>query len=255
MDIKINGLLTADRLREVLALVEAGPGITCYFHGRLQLRAAAASPAGAPRIDSLLIQDRAEEFQPEGDLEIEEDHWDGPLPTYIGGVVDNSPEELERRRLLEEGRQKRELRLTEASALKQRLDREHMMNKELFGRLRLRYGQPFIGAINAEIAAVWREVKPVFSHNCKDGKAGQLRPMPQLELRGDTVSFHGFNLAGTTTRIATPVSMPDNMEGARPHWKYKEWGEYAVPRIRAVINEYAEKAQLVKVGVKAESSS
>lgn len=254
MDIKVKGLLTAARLKEVLALIEAGTGITCYFDGRLQLRPTAAPLADAPRVDNPVFQGGEEEVQPEGG-EIEEDHWDGPLPTYIGGVVDNSPEELERRRLLEEGRQKRELRLTEASALKQRLDREHLMNKELFGRLRLRYGQPFIAAINAEIAAVWSEVKPVFSHNCKDGKAGQPRPMPQLELRGDTVSFHGFNIAGTTTRIATPVSMPDSMEGARPHWKYKEWGEYAVPRIGAVINEYAEKAQLVKVGVKAASSS
>ena len=39
MDIKVKGLLTAERLREVLALVEASAGIDCYFEGRLRLQA------------------------------------------------------------------------------------------------------------------------------------------------------------------------------------------------------------------------
>lgn len=253
MDIKVKGLLTADRLREVLALVESGVGITCHFDGRLQLRAKAMAPARAPGAANMVISGGDEDVDPEWDVEVEEDSWDGPLPAYIGGVVDNSPEELERRRLLTETRQDQELRMADAAALRQRLSREHTMNKELFGRLRLRYGQALIDSINAEIAAVWCEVKPVFAHNCKDGKAGQSRLMPQLELRGDTVSFYGFNVAGTTTKIATPISIPDGMEGARPLWKYKEWAECAVPRIKAIIDQYAEKAQLVKVGVKAES--
>ena len=253
MDIKVKGLLTADRLREVLALVESGAGITCHFDGRLQLRATGVAPARAPGVSNMVIPAREEDVEPEWDIGVEEDSWDGPLPAYIGGVEDNSPEELERRRLLKEEWQKQELRRADAAALEQRLSREHTMDKELFGRLRLRHGQPFIDSINAEIAAVWREVRPVYAHNCKDGKAGQPRLMPQLELRGDTVSFHGFNVAGTTIKIATPISIPDKMEGARALWKYREWVECAVPRIKAVIGEYAEKAQLVKVGAKAES--
>ena len=252
MDIKVKGLLTADGLREVLALIDSGTGITCHFDGRLKLRATEVAPPRATGGDSV-FHNGADCAQPEWDVDVEEDGWDGPLPAYFGGVEDNSPEELERRRLLKEERQKQALRRADAAALEQRLSREHTMDKELFGRLRLRYGQQFIDSINAEIAAVWREVRPVYAHNCKDGKAGQPRLMPQLELRGDTVSFHGFNVAGTTIKIATPISIPDKMEGARALWKYKEWAECAVPRIKAVIGEYAEKAQLVKVGVKAES--
>jgi len=247
MDIQVKGLLTADRLREVLALVEAAAGINCYFDGRLRIQSAAEAAADTTHKGVLVLSD-AEDAGVNLDLENEEDRWDGPLPAYMGGVVDNSPEAIERQRLYELKMQSRALRDAEAAELKQRLSLEHNMSKELFGRLRMRYGQAFIDSINAEIAAVWAEVKPVFSVNCKDGKAGQPRLMPQLEVRGDSVSFHGFNLTGTTTRIATPVSMADKMLGARPIWKYKEWVEYAVPRIRAVIDEYAEKAQLVKVG-------
>lgn len=257
MEIRVKGLLTATRLRELLALIEASTSVTCHFDGRLQLRAAQASPTSAMYPDHSVNHRGAEEAQPEEDLELEEeeDQWDGPLPTYISGVVDNSPEELERRRLLKEQRQSLSQRQAEAYALKKRLFNEHTMDKELFGRLRLRYGQPFIAAINAEIAATWREVNPIFSHNCKDGRANQPRPMPQLELRSDSVYFHGFNVTGSTKKIATPVSVREGREGAGPHWKYKEWVEHAVPRIRAVINEYAEKAQLVKVGIKADSST
>lgn len=254
MDIKVKGLLTADRLREVLALIDSGRGITFYFDGRLQLRATGVVPSGASGVDNTVIPGGAEDVELDWEEEVEEDGWDGPLPAYIGGVVDNSPEELGRRRLLTETWQNHERRMADAAALRQRLSREHTMNKELFGRLRLRYGQALIDSINEEIAAVWREVKPVFGHNCKDGKAGQSRLMPQLELRGDTVSFYGFNVAGTTKKIATPISIPDGMEGARPLWKYKEWAECAVPRIKAIIDQYAEKAQLVKVGAQAEST-
>ena len=251
MEIKIEGLVTANRLRELLALLEATSGISCYFDGSLRLQAQTAQ-VGALQPDHV----RATKGCPDKSLtdderEPEDDDWDGPYPTYIAGVVDNSPEVLERRRQYELEKKQRE----EAAALEKRLIDEHRMDKEVFGRLKLRYGPALIDAVNAEIAAVWSEVKPVYAHNCKDGKAGQPRLMPQLELRGDTVSFHGFNLAGTTLRVATPLSIPDSIEGARPVWKFKEWAEFVVPRIKAVIDSYAEKANLVKVGCKTESSA
>ncbi|WP_296942276.1 hypothetical protein [uncultured Massilia sp.] len=248
MDIKVKGLLTAERLREVLALVEAGAGINCYFEGRLRLQAT-GKVVGCSTDTSDTDLDDVEDVGPTTDHEDEEDRWEGPLPAYMSGIEDNSPEAVERRRLHTERQQSEAIRTVQAREMRERLSREHKMSRELFGRLRLQYGQMFIDSINAGIAAVWDEVKPVFSANSKDGKAGQPRLMPQLEMRGNTVYFHGFNLNGTTKSITTPVSTTDTLLGARPIWKYKEWVEYAVPRIIAIIDEYAEKAHLVRVGL------
>ncbi|MEF9926822.1 MAG: hypothetical protein RR775_17710 [Massilia sp.] len=245
MDIKVKGLLTPERLREVLALVEAGAGINCYFDGRLRLQASVEIVRGCTYADETSSSD-AEDLGPTTDQEDDEDRWDGPLPAYISGIVDNSPEALERQRLRQERERREAIRTAQSRELQQRLSREYRMSRELFGRLRLQYGQMFIDSINAEIAAVWREVKPMFLVNCKDGKTGQPRLMPQLEMRGNTVYFHGFNLSGSTMKITTPVATMDRTLGSRPIWKYKEWVEYAVPRITAVIDEYAEKAHLMK---------
>lgn len=241
MELAIKGFVTADRLKEVLALLEAGTGVSCYFDGKLRLITKAGEALGAGDMVASTGLDEHESLD-------EEDRWDGPLPAYLGGVVDNSPEEIERRRLLKAERERDARRRVEQATTKERVTRDHRTDKEMFGRLLARYGQPLIDAINAEIAAVWDEVKPVFGHACKDGKAGQSRLMPQLELRGEVVSFHGFNASGSTKRVSTPVSMPDGMLGATPVWKYKEWVEHSVPRIRAVIEQYAEKAHLVRVG-------
>lgn len=254
MDIKVKGIITAGRLREFLALIEAGGDITWHFDGRLQLRAAASPQTGVPRIDIPANHDGFGDAEPEYDVEIEDEDWDGPVPAYIGGVVDNSPQEIEQRRLFREESENQKRRRAEANESERRRSQEHTMDKEVFGRLRLRYGQRLIDAINAEIAAVWREVNPVFSQNCKDGKAGQPRLMPQLEMRDETVWVHGFNSTGTMKRIATPVSISDSSLGSKPLWKYKEWVEHAVPRIKAVIDRYAEEACLVKVGVKGGTS-
>lgn len=250
MDIKLKGVLTADRLKELLALIESGAGIAWYFDGRLQLRATVLQQAVAPRIDVSVSNRDDAHAQPELDVEIAGEEWDGPVPAYVGGVVDNSPEELERRRLLELNRRELDQRRAEADKLKKLQSDEHTMDKEVFGRLRISFGQPFIDAINTEIAAVWRDVTPAFSINCKDGKAGQPRLMPQLELRDETVWVRGFNPTGTMIKIATPVSISDSALGSRPLWKYKEWVEHAVPRIKAVIEDYALKANLVRVGIR-----
>lgn len=254
MDINVSGVLTVGRLREVLALIEAGSGVTCFFEGRLRLFVTNPLVTGKPRADIPTVSSGAEADQSNWDVEDEDedenDNWNGPLPAYMGGVEDNSPEAIERRRLFEEKMQNQKRQRAEEEAMRKRLSREHTTDKELFGRLRVRFGQPFIDAINAEIAEVWREVQPVYSKNTKDGKdgkAGQPRLMPQLELRGETVSFHGFNLTGTTMRVSTPVSISDKSLGSRPLWMYKEWAECAVPRIKAVVDAYAEKAQLVRV--------
>lgn len=247
VELAVKGLVTADRLKEVLALLEAGTGVSCYFEGKLYLvpTAGEASHNGAQVVSANLDEDESPE----------EDMWGGPLPAYLGGVIDNSPEALERRRALEIDQQRRAQQRAEDKALRERLTRAHHTDMEIFGRLRLRYGQPFIDSINTEIAAVWSEIKPFFSQGCKGGKAGQPRPMPQLELRGEVVSFYGYNSTGATKRVHTPLSMSDGMLGAAPVWKYKEWVEYVVPRIRAVIDDYAEKAHLVRVAHNPDSAS
>ena len=104
-----------------------------------------------------------EDVGPTKDHEDEEDWWEGPLPAYMSGIVDNSPEAVERQRLHTERQKSEAIRTVQARELRERLFREHNMSRELFGRLRLQYGQMFIDSINAGIAAVWDEVKPVFS--------------------------------------------------------------------------------------------
>ena len=250
MRIRLKGELTEDRLKEALALIGAqGPGVKCYFDGVLDVYPAASRDLERADANAVVGSVVLADEDDEADF-AEEDEWHGPAPSYVSGVIDNSPKELERQRLVklrdEEDKRKR----LEAAALKKRLAREHMTDKEIFCRLiDLRCGNDLIRAINEEIAAVWAEVKPAFSQNVKGGKAGTPRPMPQLELRGTTVTFHGFNPNGISKKILTPLSERDGQLGARPIWAYKEWADVATPRVRAVIDKFAASAHLERVNV------
>lgn len=136
MDIKVKGLLTAERLREILALVEAGAGINCYFEGRLRLQAT-GKVVGGGKCSSEDALGNVEDVGQITNHEDEEDRWDGPLPAYISGIVDNSPEAVESRRLHTERQQSEIIRTVQARKLRERLSREHKMSRELFGLLRL----------------------------------------------------------------------------------------------------------------------
>jgi hypothetical protein len=248
MRIKLKGELTEDRLKEALALIGAqGPGVKCYFDGVLDVHPAASQDLERADADAVAGSVVLADEDDEADF-AEEDEWYGPTPSYVSGVIDNSPEELERRRLAKVADEKYRRKREEEDALEKRLMREHITNKEIFGRLVERYGHDLIDAINTEISAVWGEVKPVFLHNMKGGVAGAPRPMPQLELRGTTVSFYGYNSAGNTMRIVSPLTV-GGRRSVRPIWLYAEWVGIAVPRISAVIDRFAESANLVRVDV------
>lgn len=247
MRIKVRGELTEGRLKEAVALLGAkGHSLTCFFDGYLTVQ-----PAEITQTSHATEKGADGDVMEEVDQGLEigsDDDWNGPLPAYISGIFDHSPEAVEIRRLQRRNTERIEQAHLEAAALKKRLIREHMANKEIFGRLVLRFGGEFINAINLAISAVWGEVKPVFRHDGKGGKEGEPRPMPQVELRGTTVSLCGYNTTGATKRILTPLSETDSMAGAGPIWKYREWTECAVPRIREVIESFARQAGLERVG-------
>lgn len=253
MRIRVTGELTEDRLKEALALIRAkGPGVTCYFEGYLLIKAGkAAEPSSKNRAlntsDIALDDDAHDDKEDDASESLEE--WDGPVPAYVCGVVDNSPEAIERRRNYDLERAESERKNAEWRAEHDQALSQHISDVEIFQRLVLRYGDELISAINAEIAAVWAEVKPVFVHRMKDYELGASRPMPRLQLLGKSVSFFAFNTAGTTKKILTPLSMKDGSLGACPIWKYPEWKDCAVPRIRAVIEQFAQAAGLVRVNV------
>jgi hypothetical protein len=255
MRIRVKGELTAERLKEALALIGAkGQDLNCYFDGYLIIKAEkdadTSSGTGELNASAIIADGGTDDERP-----VSEEEWDGPAPAYASGVVDNSPEAIERRRSYEAARELSDRKHAEERAQWDRALTEHKTDVEIFQRLVLRYGDELIGAINKEIEAVWSDVKPVFEHRTKDYAAGASRPMPQLQLLGKTVSFHSFNKDGTTKKILTPLSEKQGYLGACPIWKYPEWRDFAVPRIRAVIDEFAQAAHLVRVNVSVEPAS
>lgn len=247
--IRLEGFLTEQRLVEALDLMRAHAGaITCSVEGELTI-----VPTTAPRTpveaavnvregkgvpaftipDARITESRAEE-----------DDWDGPLPAYVSGVFDNSPEAHAHRLASQQREEQDRLAYTERRAREKSLLREHVRDKEFFGLLVQRDGPALIDALNTEIEAIWQQNQPTFLHDCKQGKAGQLRPMPQLELRGTTVTIYGFNMLGTTRKILTPLSQKGGTLGVEPLWSYPEWVSGTVPRLRAVIEGFALRAGL-----------
>ncbi|NHZ38650.1 hypothetical protein [Massilia aquatica] len=178
------------------------------------------------------------------DGQTEEDSWDGPLPAYVSGVFDNSQEAQAHRLASQQREEQDRLAYIERQARQKSLLREHVRDKEFFGLLVKRDGPALIDALNTEIATIWQQNQPVFLHDCKQGKAGQLRPMPQLELRGTTVTIYGFNTLGSTRKILTPLSQKGGSLGVEPLWSYPEWVLGTVPRLRAVIDGFALRAGL-----------
>lgn len=124
--------------------------------------------------------------------------------------------------------------LAVSAAAKEEQDRR----EQVFSRILHGKGASFIAALNAAIAEVWAEIKPVYPNNGNGGRKGAPRPMPTIEHRGSQLLLLPNTPQQTFVRIKTPLSRRDSSSGALPVWTYSEWVGTVVPRLAQVIDEF-----------------
>jgi hypothetical protein len=239
MRVKIEGAVTADRLREALERLVStfeesfGDDFAGFFGANLYVTA-----YGTDGQQIEVFQGGKEKV-----LKL-------PRPPGTPAKPDLSDEVLAKRlaqaKLEDEARKKTEQSHREAEervlAQKERYEQElagWRQHIKTFQAVASRFGDDLIRDCNAAISTVWNEHKPVWPNG---KKKDQPRAMPYLAITDGFVLLFTGNRPGDSRKIRTPLLNNFTLHGGvEAFWQYTEWKNVAVPALAEVIKGYEQK--------------
>ncbi|WP_338924853.1 hypothetical protein V0M98_35120 (plasmid) [Pseudomonas silesiensis] len=240
MKVKIEGVVTADRLRIALeGLVKTfedtfGDDFAGFFGANLYVQA----------------------YNTDGEqIEVYEGGKEMALKLPLRPDTPTKPplSEAVRANRAEQAKRVNEER-KEAEQSRREIEEQHLARKaryehelaawkqhiETFQAVASRFGNDLIRDCNAAITTVWNEHKPVWPNG---NKKDLPRAKPYLAIAGGVVLLFTGSRPGDSRRIKTPLMKDVSMSGVEAFWQYDEWKEVAVPAMAAVIEGYAKKLQ------------